>query len=85
MKEYRITHKEELEANKMEMQKRILAVRIYFPEGSTTPMADLKMADGVTETIVWTDVKQRKQFETGINGYTLIYDERPKREWSEWG
>ena len=61
----------------------VLAIRIYYGLNNT-PMADLKMADGVVETIQWTDVKQRKQFESGINGYTLIYDERPKREWSEW-
>jgi hypothetical protein len=47
-------------------------------------MADLRMADGVVETICWTDIKARKQFEPGINGYTLIYDERPKRSWEEW-
>lgn len=61
----------------------VVAIRIYYGLNNT-PMADLKMADGVVETIQWTDAKQRKQFESGINGYTLIYDERPKREWSEW-
>lgn len=61
----------------------VIAIRIYYGLNNT-PMADLRMSDGVIETIQWTDVKQRKQFESGINGYTLIYDERPKREWSEW-
>lgn len=61
----------------------VIAIRIYLGLNNT-PMADLKMADGVCETIQWTDVKQRKQFESCINGYTLFYDERPKREWDQW-
>lgn len=62
----------------------VVAIRIYLSEYGSTPMADLRMADGVVETIQWTDVRQRKQFEDKINGYTLIYDERPKRDWKEW-
>lgn len=62
----------------------ILAIRIYFLPGGHVPMADLRMFDGVIETIEWTNVKQRRQFESGINGYTLIYDERPKKGWDEW-
>lgn len=63
----------------------VLAIRIYFDEMhmGTTPMAELYMADGVMENIEWNNAKQRKQFETGINGYTLIYDERPKASWKE--
>ena len=61
----------------------VLAIRIYFNDGSQTPMADLLMADHVTETIVWTDASQREQYDAGINGYTLIYDERPKATWNE--
>jgi hypothetical protein len=61
----------------------VLAIRIYLG-GNCTPMADLRMADGVVETICWVDVKARKQFEQGINGYTLIYDERPKVPWEDW-
>lgn len=63
--------------------KGVLAIRIYYGLNNT-PMADLYMVDGVVETIQWTDVKQREEFAKGINGYTLIYDERPKKEWSEW-
>lgn len=55
----------------------VIAVRIYYGLNST-PMADLKMADGVIETIQWNDTKQRKQFEKYITGYTLFYDEREK-------
>jgi hypothetical protein len=64
--------------------KHILAVRIYFINGGYTPMADLKFSDGVMETIEWTNVKQRKEFSQYINGYTLFYDERPKRNFNEW-
>lgn len=58
-----------------------LAVRIYYGMNQT-PMADLRMADGVVETIKWTDAKAREQF--CITGYTLIYDEREKAPWDEW-
>ena len=63
----------------------VVAVRIYLGGvNNITPMADLKTADGVTETIEWVNVKDRKKFEPFINGYTLFYDERPKRNWNEW-
>lgn len=66
------------------MVRGVMAVRIYFDGASKMPMADLRMVDGVVEHICWVDVKQRKRFDAGINGYTLFYDERPKREWEEW-
>jgi len=66
------------------LMRHIVAVRIYFNEYNVTPIADLKFADGVTETIEWTNVKERKTFEPYINGYTLFYDERPKRKFEEW-
>ena len=62
----------------------VKCIRIYYGEYGTTPMADLLMADGVVETIEWTNVRQRNQFKDKINGYTLIYDERPKIPWEEW-
>ena len=52
--------------------------------GTMTPWADLKMANGDVITICWTDKKERKKYEAGINGYTLFYDEREKRTWEEW-
>lgn len=55
----------------------VIAVRIYIGLNAT-PMADLKMIDGVIETIQWNDAKQRKNFENRINGYTFFYDERAK-------
>ena len=67
----------------MSHQKIINAVRIYYDKNGT-PMADLKSMDGVCVTIQWTDVRQRERFMPYITGYTLIYDERPKREWEQW-
>lgn len=66
------------------MVRGVLAIRIYYEGSSCVPMADLRMNDGVVEHICWVDVKQRKEFEPGINGYTLIYDERPKCDWDAW-
>ena len=63
--------------------KSVIAIRIWL-DVNCTPMADLRMNDGVVEHIQWNDAKARKEFEPMISGYTLIYDERPKREWQEW-
>ena len=64
-------------------KKSVIAIRIYYGI-NYTPMADLLFNDGVVETIQWTDIKARKEFEEAITGYTLIYDEREKRAWNEW-
>ena len=64
-------------------EKTVIAIRIYLGLNAT-PYADLRMSDGVVEHIQWNDVRQRKEFEHQITGYTLYYDERPKREWQEW-
>jgi len=64
-------------------EKTVIAIRIYLTL-NCTPMADLRMSDGVVEHIQWNDVKQRKPFEKQITGYTLWYDEREKRPWNEW-
>ena len=61
----------------------IIAIRIYYENGYI-PKADIISADGKLETITWTNVEERKILDGRINGYTLIYDERPKRPWSEW-
>lgn len=58
----------------------VVAVRIYIGLNET-PMADLLMNDGVIEHIQWNIPSQRKEFMPMINGYTLFYDERPKRRW----
>lgn len=64
------------------MNNSVIAIRIYF-DMNFTPMADLYMSDGVVWTIQWTDVKSRKDFESKITGYTLIYDERDKVSWND--
>ena len=61
----------------------VVAIRIYF-EGDRNPMAQLAFTFGGTATINWVNVEQRKVYESGINGYTLIYDERPKKFFQEW-
>lgn len=65
------------------MVQQVIAIRIYY-KYDHIPMADLLMADGVVETIEWTNYDQRKQFQRLISGYTLIYDEREKISWEEW-
>lgn len=55
------------------------AVRIYYKSGST-PYADLAFSYGGMVTIQWTNVEQRTEYMSGINGYTLFYDEREKAE-----
>lgn len=62
----------------------VIAVRIYFVEGSSNSKADLVLAHGGKVTIDWA-TEQRKPYEKGITGYTLFYDERPKRKFEEWG
>lgn len=62
--------------------KYVIAVRIY--DVGYAVMADLRMNDGVTETINWCDKRQRESFTQYMNGYTLIYDERPKKDWSDY-
>lgn len=62
----------------------IMAIRIYLVDYHI-PMADLLFAyDGRYTTIEWTNVFHRSKYEHGIDGYTLIYDERPKKEFKEW-
>lgn len=46
--------------------------------------AEIKTAFGFTKTIDWINIVERKNFESGINGYTLFYDERPKRDFCDW-
>lgn len=62
--------------------KSVVAVRIYNVSGYMT-MADLKMNDGVTETINWCNKRLRERFLPMMNGYTLVYDERTKKDWSD--
>lgn len=60
-----------------------IAIRIYLGGITRTiPMADIKTSDGTIHTIEWANSIQRERFR--IDGYTLFYDERPKREWKDW-
>lgn len=61
----------------------VVAMRIFL-EDSRKPMAELAFAYGGTATIDWTNVAEREKYKEGINGYTLIYDERPKADFSSW-
>lgn len=61
----------------------VIAIRIYLVDGHI-PMADLVFPDGRYTTIEWANVSHRDKYKSGINGYTLIYDERPKRDFKEW-
>lgn len=66
--------------NKME-KKVVNAIRIYWD--GIRVMADLKFPYGDMETIEWTNESQREEYV--INGYTLIYDEREKPKWEDFG
>jgi hypothetical protein len=62
----------------------VVAMRIFYAENGSTPMAELVFAFGRSKTIKWNVVEERETYLPGINAYTLIYDERPKREFNEW-
>lgn len=64
-------------------EKHVLSIRIYYGL-NCTPMAELRMNDGVVEHIQWTDTRARKEFEPMINEHTLIYDERDKCDLIIW-
>lgn len=53
----------------------ITAIRIFYDDARNS-MAELAFAFGGTETIEWTRIDHRNAYEIGINGYTLIFDER---------
>ena len=66
------------------MKGKPLAVAVRIFTGESDIMADVRTSqcDGSTlERIVWTKPEERNRF--AYNGYTLIYDERGKKEFSE--
>ncbi len=69
--------------SEMENKRAVNAIRIYWD--GITPMADLKFAYGEPVTIQWNDAKERAKYANGINAYTLIYDEREKPKWEDFG
>lgn len=62
----------------------VIAVRIFFKRGSFNPYAELVFAFGGSVIVNWANTEETKQYSEGINCYTLFYDERPKRAFSEW-
>jgi hypothetical protein len=54
----------------------VTAIKIYYADDNSTPMADLAFLFGGKETIQWTNVVQKEEYAKGINGYTFIFDER---------
>ena len=65
----------------------IVAMKIYFdpndPHGAT-PYACCVFSDGTPITFVLSDVAEREKYLPYVNAYTLIYDERPKKNFEEW-
>lgn len=59
----------------------VVAIRIFYSH-DRQPMAQLAFAFGGTATINWTCPAERERFAEGINGYTFIYDERAKPDFS---
>lgn len=62
----------------------VVAMRIFYAENGFTPMAELIFAFGKSKIIRWDVIEERETYLPGINAYTLVYDERPKREFNEW-
>lgn len=58
----------------------VIAIRIFF-EGDRQSRAELIFAfDKETQIIDWTNPAERNMYSIGINGYTVIYDERFKEK-----
>lgn len=56
----------------------VTAIHLWLKD-QYQPMATLAFAFGCTATIEWDNITQRDHFITGINAYTIIYDDRT--EW----
>ena len=54
----------------------IVAIRIY--EDGPNSMAELAFAFGGTTIIDWCNIRHREVYSIGIDGYTFIFDQRPK-------
>lgn len=55
----------------------ITAIRIYNDDNNNS-MAELTFAFGGTTRIDWCNIRHREVYSIGINGYTFIFDERPR-------
>lgn len=61
----------------------VTAVKIYLKDGYK-PMAKLAFAFGGIFVFEWDRCDIREIFESGINAYTIFYDERTERPFSDW-
>ncbi|MCM1224635.1 MAG: hypothetical protein NC548_60330 [Lachnospiraceae bacterium] len=61
----------------------VTAVRIYLKD-HYKPMADLAFAYGGTFTFEWDRCDIREMFMPGITAYTLMYDTRCSRPFTDW-
>ena len=53
----------------------VVAMKLFLVDYHI-PYATLAFAFGGTVTVEWDVVENRKKYESGINSYTLVYDER---------
>lgn len=61
----------------------VVAARIYLQDGYK-PMAELAFAFGGTFTFEWDRCDIRDMFMSGITAYTLMYDTRCNRPFTDW-
>lgn len=61
-----------------------VAVAMEIREENNDIVAELVFADGNSLCIQWTNIEERKKYIDMINGYTLIYDRRQKRQFNDW-
>ena len=54
----------------------VTAIRLFHDENGYNTLAELAFAFGGTTIIEWTRPDLRNLFSAGINGYTLMFDER---------
>lgn len=59
------------------------AIRIFYGK-ACWPYATLAFAYGGTVTIDWANVEERKKYMPGINAYTLIIDDRVKKNFEDY-
>lgn len=59
------------------------AIRIFYGK-ACWPYATLAFAFGGTVTIDWANVEERNKYMPGINAYTLIIDDRAKKNFEDY-
>ena len=63
-----------------------VAVAMEIREGKKLGVieAELVFAEGDSLVVVWNNITEREKHLHMINGYTLIYDRREKRQFEDW-